>query len=299
MEQEGADRLVARLRAAGCVFAEQEAAALLGEAAEVGLDAEQLERLVVRRERGEPLEVVLGHAELGGVRVRTAAGVFVPRQRSMLLARLAAEHLAGLSTPLPRDTQPADAAHPVLIDLCCGTGALGLVTLSLLAAQGGAARVEVHAADLDPAATACAAQNLPDASVHTGDLFEPLPPTLRGRVDVLLVNAPYVPSDAVASMPPEARDHEPLFALDGGPDGLDLHRRVAAEAADWLRPGGLVLLEASVEQAPVSAALLRAAGLQARVVSEKRQQGEAAWEDEDAGPGGCAVLGTRPAGAGG
>ena len=94
---------------------------------------------------------------------------------------------------------------------------------------------EVYAADLDPAAVACARRNLPEDRVFEGDLFEPLPDDLRGRVDVLVVNAPYVPTDAIATMPPEARDHEHRIALDGGVDGLDVQRRVIAEAADLAR----------------------------------------------------------------
>jgi release factor glutamine methyltransferase len=85
-------------------------------------------------------------------------------------------------------------------------------------------------------------------------------------VDVLVVNAPYVPSDAVQLMPPEARLHEPRVALDGGADGLDVHRRVAALAPRWLAPGGHLLIETSERQAPHTAAAVAAAGLAPRVV---------------------------------
>jgi release factor glutamine methyltransferase len=232
--------VVARLRAAGCVFAEDEAALLAAAAA----TPEELDALVERRVAGLPLEHLLGWAEFHGLRVTVRPGVFVPRRRTEFLVDVAVS-LA------PRD--------PVVVDLCCGSGALGAAFASLLRPR------ELHAADVEPAAVECARLNLPDAHVHQGDLYDALPSSLRGRVDVLLANVPYVPSEAVATMPPEARLHEPLTALDGGTDGLDLARRVAAGAPRWLAPGGTVLVEASERQAPVLAAVFTAAGLAARV----------------------------------
>ena len=88
--------------------------------------------------------------------------------------------------------------------------------------------LRVYAADIDPRAVACARRNLAADRVFHGDLATPCPNGLQGQIDMLLVNAPYVPSEAVALMPREARLHEPRQALDGGPDGLDLHRRLAA-----------------------------------------------------------------------
>lgn len=256
---------MARLRAAGCVFAEEEAALLLAE----GSSAAALEERVRRRERGEPLELVLGWAEFAGLRVGTAAGVFVPRRRSELLVR------EGLAVLAERRSAAAGgpAAPAVVVDLCCGTGAVGLA-VAVAAARSGAP-VELHAADLDPLATACAAQNLARhptgplaAHAHTGDLYAALPAQLRGRVDLLLVNAPYVPTDSVALMPPEARDHEPLTALDGGSDGLDVHRRVAAGAREWLAPGGALLLETSEQQEAGTAAACLSGGLRPVVVHD-------------------------------
>ncbi len=234
------DALAATLRAAGCVFAEEEAALLLREAP----DDAALAAMVARRVAGEPLEQVVGFAEFCGLRIAVAPGVFVPRQRSTALVRRAAVGL-----------QPGD----IVVDLCCGTGALG----AALAA--GVPGVEVHAADVDPAAVACARRNLPPDRVYEGDLYDALPGHLRGRVNAVVANAPYVPTDAIATMPPEARDHENRVALDGGTDGLDVQRRVIAGAADWLAPGGRVLVESSERQAPVSAALMVAAGLVAEV----------------------------------
>ena len=227
-----------RLRAAGCVYAEEEAALLRAAAR----DEADLERLVVQRVAGVPLEVLVGWADFCGLRVAVHAGVFVPRQRTSYVVRLAA---AGL--------HPGD----LVVDLCCGTGAVGA---ALAAAVPG---LEVHACDVEPAAVRCARRNLPPERVHEGDLYDALPDRLRGRVDVLAANAPYVPHDAIALMPPEARLHEPAVALDGGPDGLDVQRRVVAGAAGWLGPGGRLLIETGVAQAPTTRALMVAAGLAA------------------------------------
>lgn len=233
--------LAGRLRAAGCVFAEDEAELLLGAAGTPG----ELEALVARRVAGHPLEHVLGWAEFCGLRVAVEPGVFVPRRRTEFLAREAAALI-----------RPGGTA----VELCCGAGAIGAV---LAAAAPG---VELHAADVDPAAVRCARRNLGPDRVYEGDLYAPLPDTVRGRVDVLVVNAPYVPSGEVPLMPAEARLYEPLVALDGGADGLDVLRSVIAGARQWLAPGGHLLAEASERQAPVAADLITASGLTARVI---------------------------------
>lgn len=252
------DALVERLRAAGCVFAEDEALVLRESAA----DDVELEAMTARRVAGEPLESVVGWASFCGLRVLVSSGVFVPRTRTELLATQALDRTGSGST---------------VVDLCCGTGAVGLVVATHVPGA------RVHAADVEPAAVACARRNLEPlgARVHQGDLFAALPPELRGRVDVLAVNAPYVPTEAVALMPPEARDHEPRVALDGGTDGLDVHRRVAADASAWLSPTGFVVIESSVAQAAGTASLLADAGLVAQVVRD---------DDHDA----TVVLASRP-----
>ena len=127
----------------------------------------------------------------------------------------------------------------------------------------------MHAADIDPVATACAQENLDErGQVHTGDLYDALPAGLRGRIDVLVANAPYVPTDAIAMMPPEARDHEPRVALDGGADGLDVQRRIIERAPEWLTPRGHLLIETSRRQAAGTVAACETAGLGARVVTD-------------------------------
>ncbi|KUL42497.1 putative protein N(5)-glutamine methyltransferase [Actinoplanes awajinensis] len=230
------EEAILRLRAAGCVFAEDEAAVLV----EAAADGTSLDAMVERRCAGEPLEQVVGYADFCGIRVRLRPGVFVPRVRSELLVRTAVAELTGQITQSP--TAAADEeARPLVVDLCCGSGALGLAVRHRVPG------ITLHAADLDPAAVAAARDNL-GANVHQGDLFAALPPELRGRITVLLANVPYVATRHLPFLPAEARDHEPRTALDGGDDGLTVFRAVLAQAGDWLAPGGLLLSEITEAQ---------------------------------------------------
>jgi release factor glutamine methyltransferase len=246
-----AAELVRRLRAAGCVYAEDEAR-LLTAAASSPAD---LERLAAARVTGTPLEQLLGWAEFAGLRIVVSPGVFVPRRRSELLVEIGLESLA-------------DGA--LVVDLCCGSGAVG-------AAIAASRAIRLHAADIDPAAVACAAENIASygGTAYAGDLFEPLPGALRGRVDLIVANAPYVPTEEIALMPTEARDHEPWVALDGGADGIDLHRRIAAAAGGWLAPQGRLVIETSLAQAAGTTAAFTAAGLTAALRRDDQIEGTA------------------------
>jgi release factor glutamine methyltransferase len=230
--------IVARLRAAGCVFAEDEARLLVA-AAPTPTD---LAEMVERRVEGLPLEQVIGWAEFCGLRVTIDPGVFVPRHRTEYLVSQA----VALATP-----------GAVVVDLCCGSGAVGA---ALATAVPG---IQLHAADIDPAAVRCARRNLTPIGGHVyeGDLFDPLPSDLRRRVDVLVANVPYVPTDEIELLPREARLYEAQVALDGGADGLDVLRRVAAGAPLWLASRGHLLMETSDQQAPRAAEILAASGL--------------------------------------
>jgi len=205
-----------------------------------------LEAMIERRVAGIPLEHVLGWAEFCGLRIAVDPGVFVPRRRTEFLVRRA----AALAEP-----------RAVVVDLCCGSGAVGA---ALVAAVDG---MELHAVDIDPAAVRCARRNIgARGHVYEGDLYEPLPAALRGRVAVLIANAPYVPTDEVDLLPAEARVHEPRVALDGGADGLDVQRRVVAAAPGWLAPRGHLLVETSGRQAPMTVEAFARSGLIPRVV---------------------------------
>jgi release factor glutamine methyltransferase len=245
--------VVDRLRAAGCVFAEDEAR-LLVSAARTPAD---LAAMVERRVAGLPLEHVVGWAEFCGLRVAVDPGVFVPRRRTEFLVQEAVRRAAALTG---RPSLPV-----VVLDLCCGSGAVGLALAAALAPA------ELHAADVDPAAVRCARRNVAaTGQVYEGDLYEPLPAALRGRVEVLAANVPYVPTEEVGLLPAEAREHEARVALDGGADGLAVLRKVAAEAPLWLAPGGSLLVETSERQAARAAEVFAGSGLVPQVaVSEE------------------------------
>jgi release factor glutamine methyltransferase len=265
--------------------------------------SEQLEEMVSRRVAGVPLEHVVGWADFADLRVWVDPGVFVPRRRTEFLlehavvlldAVLLLEHAVA---SLPRRDSPPDSSRVaisagkpppatphqhddtdddtdperalprlVVLDLCCGTGAIGLALVAAFRRRG-QGRIELHAADLDPAAVRCARRNLGSLGhAYEGDLYGPLPATLRGRVDILVANAPYVPTEALGLLPSEARLHEPRIALNGGADGMDVLRRVAAEAPSWLSPGGHLLVEASERQATHVRDIFARNGLTAKVV---------------------------------
>lgn len=251
------DALVARLRAAGCVFAEQEAVTLRLAAREYGAATGshpaatevELERLVARRIAGEPLEVVVGYTNFAGLRIPVTAGVFVPRVRTELVARLGA------------DLAPPSA---IVVDLCCGSGAI--------AAAVAHARPDltVWAADIDPVAIALASANLArfGALALVSDMDASLPGSLRNRVGIVAACPPYVPSQEVALMPPEARDHEPLSALDGGMTGAEMQGRVFEAAIRLLTPDGVCIVETSDHLADATLEAAATAGLVALIETD-------------------------------
>jgi release factor glutamine methyltransferase len=210
------DELTARLARAGFVAAEEEAAELLA----AGGD---LEAMVARRLTGEPLAWITGTAPFCGLWIRVDPGVYVPRWQTEALAWRAVERL-------PRDG--------VAIDLCTGSGAIAAV----LSAHRAGARV--LGADIDPKAVACARSNGVEA--YQGDLFEPLP---RVVADVIVGVVPYVPTPDLPLLQRDTFAFETPLAYDGGADGLDMVRRVVAEAPRHLRPGGVLLLELGGDQA--------------------------------------------------
>ncbi len=213
-------------------------------------DSDDLAAMVERRIQGDPLEYVIGWAEFCGLRIAVVPGVFVPRHRTELLVREAITCVE---------------KSAVVVDMCCGSGAIGA---AIAHARPG---IDLHAADLDAVAVECARRNLAalGGRVYCGDLYAVLPGHLRGRVDVVVANVPYVPTDDISVLPREARDHEPLLSLDGGEDGLDVTRRLARGAREWLAAGGHLLVETSEMQATAAIDIVAASGLSARVAVDE------------------------------
>jgi release factor glutamine methyltransferase len=213
------EAVAARLRAAGCVAAEDEAAELLATAS----DERVLEEAVCRREDGEPLAWITGAVAFGGRRLKVAPGVYPPRPQTEHLAERAAARL------------PAGGWG---LDLCTGCGAVA----AHLAAQ--VPEAFVVGVDDDPGAAACARSN--GVVAVAADLATAIGGD--SAWDLVTAVPPYVPTGELAHLPADVQRHEPRRALDGGHDGLDVVRRVVGAAARLLRPGGWLLVEIGGDQ---------------------------------------------------
>ena len=212
------EAVVDTLARAGCVAAADEAAELVAAAA----DEAELRTWAARRAGGEPLAWVVGAVRFAGCRVAVDAGVFVPRPQTEALVAAAARRLR---------------PEMSVADLCTGCGA---VAVALARAVPG---LRVVGVDIDPTAARCALRNgVPVVVGRVGTVLQ------SGRFDLVTAVAPYVPSSALAFLPSDARDHEPVTALDGGPDGLSVARTVVADAARLLVPGGWLLIEIGGDQ---------------------------------------------------
>lgn len=243
---------VARLRAAGCVFAEEEAHILV-EAANSSAHATQsssfLVELIARRVAGDPLEQIVGWVDFAGERLHVASGVFVPRQRTALLAEqtVCAVQAAG------------DGAR--FLEAFCGVGPVATMVARAIAGT------QIHFGDHDETALECARDNVgPSARCHRLTCLKGLPQSLLGCFDVISAVPPYVPDAAAAFLPREAIDHEASTALFGGADGLDLVRRLIRESCEWLAPGGTVLIELGREQRHTAAEFAKTWGFTANSI---------------------------------
>ncbi|WP_180321074.1 putative protein N(5)-glutamine methyltransferase [Peribacillus kribbensis] len=237
--------VIDKLLHAGCVFAEEEAELLIAEAK----TSDELLKMTESRALGAPIEYVLGYTCFCGLRINVERNVFVPRRRTEFLAEKAKAIV-----------QDGDR----VVDLCCGSGAIG-------AAIASGADIHLHAVDIDEAAVRCAKRNLSGlgAHVYQGDLYSVLPRSLKGSVKMIAANIPYVPTGFIDLLPQEARLHEPKSALDGGEDGFMILRKVAAEAPEWLAPGGDLMIETSGRQASKAAEIFEESGLTARIAKDK------------------------------
>jgi len=263
METDDAHRsqVIRRLMEAGCVAAAEEADLLIGGA----VDATALDASIGRRESGEPLAWIVGTLDFCGRTVRVDPGVYVPRVQSEVLARRATRRLAEAATSRDRVARA--------LDICTGSGALAN---HLSATVPSAIVVGV---DIDRIAAACARRNgVTAVQADAASAFR------AGSFDVAVAVAPYVPTDDLELLPADVRRHEPRRALDGGTDGLELVRRVVADAGRVLRPGGWLLLEVGGDQDALVSPDLAAAGFDPPTT----------WHDEDGDLRGLEAQLARP-----
>ena len=206
--------------------------------------------LINERCKGRPLQYVLGTASFYGIDIAVDERVLIPRPETELLAERAIAELK-------------ERPFPKVMDLCTGSGAIAA------AVAANVPNVKVIATELSPRAFMLARVNLrPYANVKVlrGDLFEALeskdsdPSTKDIPFDAILTNPPYIPSGAIAGLAPEVKDHEPHMALDGGKDGLDIIKRIIAEAPAHLKPSGFLLMEIGDDQADAVMDLVLSSG---------------------------------------
>jgi release factor glutamine methyltransferase len=191
-------------------------------------EVEAFHGVVERRRSGEPLQYIEGSVPFGPIEVAVDPRVLVPRPETEQLYEIACDCT---QDPL------------VIVDLCTGSGNLAIALKHAFPAA------TVYAVDISPEAVDLARENARqaglDVTILAGDLFGPLPFHLTGRVDLIVSNPPYLAAAELAGLPVDVRDHEPTMALVAGPVGDEVLARIAEAAADWLRPGGVVICEIS------------------------------------------------------
>lgn len=198
--------------------------------------------LLARRAAREPLQHITGSVSFMGIEITCDHRALIPRQETELLAEQAVE----LSKQ--RDGLTA-------LDLCTGTGCIA-AAMAVLGRYSAVTATDISQEALD-LAKANMARNTASVELLQGDLFEAVGDR---RFDVIVSNPPYIAAAELPELMPEVRDHDPLLALDGGPDGLDFYRRIAAEASRHLNPGGRLLLEIGADQGAAVSGLLTTAG---------------------------------------
>jgi release factor glutamine methyltransferase len=213
-----------------------------------------LRPMVKRRGDREPLQHILGSTSFCGLELEVNRDVLIPRPETELLAEQACAHLANLNAP-----------SSTVLDFGTGSGCLAVS----IAARCPAA--QVHAVDISPSALVVAGRNAARHGVagriafHCGEGFAALPP--GERFDLLVSNPPYIPAPEIEALQPEVRDHDPRLALDGGADGLQCFRWLAAEAPARLKPGALAMFEFGDGQAPALQELFGQTGWAVRAIA--------------------------------
>lgn len=207
----------------------------------------RFEKMIARRATGEPTQLIKGYAEFRGLKLIQRPGTFIPRDSTEFLAVQAIKRIRRRK-------------DPVAVDMACGTGPVAL------AIKNEVPEAIVYGADLSADAIRDAKANASKLKVNArfvcGDLFAPLPRSLRGRVDVVTLHPPYVGKKELRDLPDEIRLFEPASVLtDGSKEGMGLVEMTVDRVADWLRPGGWLLIEVSPDRARPVMSVMRRGGL--------------------------------------
>ena len=223
---------------------------------------DQYFKLVDRRGKREPLQYITGSHEFMGLDFAVDENVLIPRPETEFMVEHALKIILGKASDNKEEAEnDADLLSRItprkkwkVLDLCCGSGAIG-VTIAHRCAN-----AKVTATDNSEAAVEVAKKNAAKARTKvrftTGDLFERL--KAKKQFDMIISNPPYVPTHMIPILQEEVKDHEPLAALDGGTDGLDFYRRIVKEAPEYIRSGGVLMLETGHDQGKAIEELIRA-----------------------------------------
>lgn len=207
---------------------------------------ERFHGLLGRRLAGEPLQYITGEQEFMGLSFHVDERVLIPRLDTEILAE---ETLAVIAAD---SCQASACGSPEVLDLCCGSGAIGL-SIAALAPETKVTLTDISEDALEVAKLNARTLNVEDrVTLVQSDLFE----KIQGGFDLIVSNPPYVRSDIIPTLDTEVKDHEPMLALDGGADGLDIYKKIAEEAADHLNDNGCLMMEIGFDQAEVIKKLL-------------------------------------------
>ena len=208
----------------------------------------RMRELVKRRGAREPVAYLVGYREFFSLRFEVGPGVFIPRPETETLVIESLEILKSATAP------------PRVLDLCCGSGAIG-VSIAVNSPKARVTSIDQNDAPIEFTKKNADRHGVSDrVTVLQGDLFSPLPADTR--FDVIACNPPYVTTAEIERLDADVKSYEPHAALDGGPDGLDILRRIATEAPRRLNAGGWILFELSPEQGDTAQQILRDAGLE-------------------------------------
>ena len=220
-------------------------------------------KLVDQRASGIPVQYIIGSQEFMGLRFYVDESVLIHRQDTELLVETALELLKTMKKPALGSIE--------VLDLCTGSGAIA-VSLGYYAPK-----IKVTATDISPAALKTAKKNAAgyqqNITFLEGDLWEPLGPNEKKQkgkkqFDMICSNPPYIPSDVIPGLMREVKDHEPILALDGGPEGLDIYQRIFEKASWFLKPQGVMLLEIGHDQGEAIRSLAEAHGFTCEILKD-------------------------------